>query len=75
MTGECTSLLSTAKTESTLRNGAVAAFATGGGLALVTAGLAVWATRKPPAPRDGVRIYVAPVLGAAQRGVVVNGTW
>jgi hypothetical protein len=72
---DCTNLLNTAKSQSSLRNGAVAAYAVGGGLALVTAGLLVWTARKPAVPNDGVRIQVAPALGATDRGVVVNGTW
>jgi tetratricopeptide (TPR) repeat protein len=72
---DCAPLLNTAKDQSTLRNGAVAAFATGGGLALVTAGLVVWAVKKPAPARDGVQIQVAPALGATERGVMVTGTW
>jgi hypothetical protein len=72
---DCSTLLSAANSQSTLSNGAVAAFATGGALALVTVGLATWANITRPPPRDGVRIQVAPALGAAERGVVVSGTW
>jgi hypothetical protein len=72
---ECANLLSDAKSQSNLRNGAVGTLATGGALVLVTGGFLLWATSKPSAPRDGLRIQVAPALGATDRGLTVNGTW
>jgi hypothetical protein len=71
----CATLLSTAQSQSMLRNGAMGAFVAGGALALVTGGLAVWTLSKRPAPRNGMRFQVAPALGATERGVVVSGTW
>jgi PEGA domain len=72
---DCATLLSEAKSQSTLANGAVGAFVAGGALALVTGSLVAWAGIKRPPPRDGLRLQVAPALGATERGVVVRGTW
>ena len=72
---DCGTLLNTAKSQSTLRNGAVALFATGSGAALVTAGLAVWALKMPSRAPDGPQLHVAPALGATERGVMVSGSW
>ena len=69
---DCKALRSTLTEQSTLRNAALVSFATGGALALVTAGLGVW---KLKAPTRAGALQITPVLGSRDGGIIIGGTW
>jgi hypothetical protein len=67
----CTSLHDATSSRATLSNAAEASFLVGGVFALATAGLGIWSAVLP----KGGQVQAAPVVGASQIGLVVQGAW
>ncbi len=65
----CLALHDAASGQVALSEAAVGAFVTGGALALVAAGLGVWALRGP------TPVHVAPLVGSGHAGLVIGGAW
>jgi len=66
---DCGTLADALRSQGTLAKAALGSFVIGGAFAAAGVGLGVWASAKA-AP-----VQVVPVMGAAERGVVVVGSW
>lgn len=70
---DCQDVKAALRSQSTLTDGARAAFIIGGAAALGAMGLGVWSTLGPKQQKSGLQLV--PVVGASGTGLIVRGAW